>query len=118
MSAEAALGAARAPRHGGEGRTPVFHRVVLKLGGEALLGDSAYGIDQSAAVRIAAPHLAPGGAGVCAPVEPPAGRRIQGAIAPRGEEKARDALGGRRAQLPVRELERARAGSERWMRTP
>jgi len=49
----AAVGVAQAPRQGGDGRTPVFRRVVLKLGGEALLGESAYGIDQSAAVRIA-----------------------------------------------------------------
>jgi uridylate kinase len=54
LSAEVAtVSVAEASRSGGDGRTPVFGRVVLKLGGEALLGDSAYGIDQSAAVRIA-----------------------------------------------------------------
>ncbi len=36
-----------------DGRVPVFKRVVLKLGGEALLGNAAYGIDQAAAQRIA-----------------------------------------------------------------
>jgi len=33
--------------------TPVFQRVVLKIGGEALMGDAEYGIDQLAARRIA-----------------------------------------------------------------
>jgi uridylate kinase len=46
------VGVAQSPRSGDQ-RVPVFSRVVLKLGGEALLGDSPYGIDQSAAVRIA-----------------------------------------------------------------
>ncbi|MFN2581141.1 MAG: UMP kinase [Candidatus Dormibacteria bacterium] len=35
------------------GRAPVFHRVVLKLGGEALLGTSLHGIDPAATLRIA-----------------------------------------------------------------
>ena len=34
-------------------RSPMFKRVVLKLGGEALLGNRRYGIDQEAARRIA-----------------------------------------------------------------
>ncbi len=32
---------------------PIFRRVVLKIGGEALMGDATYGIDQLAARRIA-----------------------------------------------------------------
>jgi uridylate kinase len=36
-----------------DGRAPIFKRVVLKLGGEALLGEAAYGIDHDAAQRIA-----------------------------------------------------------------
>jgi uridylate kinase len=36
-----------------DGRTPVFKRVVLKLGGEALLGNEPHGIDELAAQRIA-----------------------------------------------------------------
>jgi uridylate kinase len=36
-----------------DGRAPIFKRVVLKLGGEALLGKAAYGIDHDAAERIA-----------------------------------------------------------------
>jgi uridylate kinase len=36
-----------------EREEPVFGRVVLKIGGEALLGDAEYGIDQLAARRIA-----------------------------------------------------------------
>jgi len=36
-----------------DGRKPVFNRVVLKLGGEALLGESAIGIDHEAAAHIA-----------------------------------------------------------------
>jgi uridylate kinase len=37
----------------GDGRLPVFGRVILKLGGEALLGSAGYGIDYGAARRIA-----------------------------------------------------------------
>ncbi|MBV8195964.1 MAG: UMP kinase [Candidatus Dormibacteraeota bacterium] len=33
--------------------TPVFRRIVLKLGGEALLGDTSHGIDPAATLRIA-----------------------------------------------------------------
>jgi uridylate kinase len=36
-----------------DGRRPVFGRVILKLGGEALLGAAEYGIDEKAAHRIA-----------------------------------------------------------------
>ena len=36
-----------------DGREPVFNRVVLKLGGEALLGQAAHGIDHEAATHIA-----------------------------------------------------------------
>jgi len=36
-----------------DGRVPVFSRVILKLGGEALLGTAGYGIDYSAARHIA-----------------------------------------------------------------
>ena len=36
-----------------DGRRPVFRRVVLKLGGEALLGEATHGIEQAAARRIA-----------------------------------------------------------------
>jgi uridylate kinase len=36
-----------------DGKAPIFKRVVLKLGGEALLGKAAYGIDHDAAERIA-----------------------------------------------------------------
>jgi uridylate kinase len=36
-----------------DGRQPVFRRVVLKLGGEALIGARDYGIDHVAAQRIA-----------------------------------------------------------------
>jgi uridylate kinase len=36
-----------------EQRAPVFQRVVLKIGGEALMGEARYGIDQVAAGRIA-----------------------------------------------------------------
>jgi uridylate kinase len=36
-----------------EAREPVFRRVVLKIGGEALMGEARYGIDQAAARRIA-----------------------------------------------------------------
>jgi uridylate kinase len=37
----------------GDGRRPVFARVILKLGGEALLGSAGYGIDYGAARHIA-----------------------------------------------------------------
>ena len=36
-----------------DGRRPVFGRVILKLGGEALLGTAGYGIDYGAARHIA-----------------------------------------------------------------
>ena len=36
-----------------DGRRPVFGRVILKLGGEALLGTAGYGIDYAAARHIA-----------------------------------------------------------------
>ena len=36
-----------------DGRRPVFSRVILKLGGEAMLGNEGYGIDYTAARRIA-----------------------------------------------------------------
>jgi uridylate kinase len=54
MSLDAAMlgvtGAAPAP---GDGRSPVFSRVVLKLSGEALLGGAVYGIDHGTVRRIA-----------------------------------------------------------------
>jgi uridylate kinase len=37
-----------------EGSKPAFHRVVLKLSGEALLGPAAFGIDQPTVRKIAA----------------------------------------------------------------
>lgn len=36
-----------------DGRLPVFHRIVLKLGGEAMLGSARHGIDPAATARIA-----------------------------------------------------------------
>jgi uridylate kinase len=36
-----------------ETAAPVFHRVVLKLSGEALMGDTGFGIDPATAARIA-----------------------------------------------------------------
>ncbi|MGH7686147.1 MAG: UMP kinase [Candidatus Dormibacteria bacterium] len=36
-----------------DGRTPVYRRIILKLGGEALLGDSSHGIDPAATVTVA-----------------------------------------------------------------
>jgi uridylate kinase len=47
------MGVAQPVQRSHDGRTPVFDRVVLKLGGEALLGDAAYGVDQAAVRRIA-----------------------------------------------------------------
>jgi uridylate kinase len=54
VSAEAAVvGVAQPAQRGLDGREPVFGRVVLKLGGEALLGEASYGVDQAAVRRIA-----------------------------------------------------------------
>jgi uridylate kinase len=36
-----------------DGRRPVFRRIVLKLGGEALLGTATHGIDATASVHVA-----------------------------------------------------------------
>jgi uridylate kinase len=54
MSLEAAMiGVAGGPPATADGRVPVFNRVVLKLSGEALLGDAAFGIDHATVRRIA-----------------------------------------------------------------
>ena len=54
MSADiVAVGVPQTAPRAGESGTPIFHRVVLKLGGEALLGESRHGIDPSAVRRIA-----------------------------------------------------------------
>ncbi|HVC05811.1 MAG TPA: UMP kinase [Candidatus Acidoferrales bacterium] len=44
---------AEEPDRARDGRRPVFGRVILKLGGEALLGQAGYGIDYAAAQHIA-----------------------------------------------------------------
>jgi uridylate kinase len=44
---------AEVPGRAADGRRPVFGRVILKLGGEALLGTAGYGIDYAAAQHIA-----------------------------------------------------------------
>jgi uridylate kinase len=44
---------AEEPDRARDGRRPVFGRVILKLGGEALLGTAGYGIDYGAAQHIA-----------------------------------------------------------------
>ncbi len=44
---------AELPGRASDGRRPVFGRVILKLGGEALLGTAGYGIDYAAAQHIA-----------------------------------------------------------------
>ena len=36
-----------------DGRAPVFRRIILKIGGEALLGESSHGIDPAATVAVA-----------------------------------------------------------------
>jgi uridylate kinase len=54
VSAEvSAVGVAQPTTRAHDGRTPVFDRVVLKLSGEALLGDATYGIDHGTVRRIA-----------------------------------------------------------------
>ncbi len=52
MSLETAQDEA-AGRAGGDGRRPVYSRVVLKLSGEALLGGAAYGLDMDTVRLIA-----------------------------------------------------------------
>jgi uridylate kinase len=44
---------AEEPDRARDGRRPVFGRVILKLGGEALLGQAGYGIDYAAAQHVA-----------------------------------------------------------------
>ena len=54
MSTEvSAVGVVQPTTRARDGRKPVFGRVVLKLSGEALLGDATYGIDQGTVRRIA-----------------------------------------------------------------
>jgi uridylate kinase len=49
----ATVGIAQPGARARDGRVPVFERVVLKLSGEALLGDATYGIDHGTVRRIA-----------------------------------------------------------------
>jgi uridylate kinase len=48
-----AVGVAQPTTRARDDRVPVFDRVVLKLSGEALLGDATYGIDHGTVRRIA-----------------------------------------------------------------
>ena len=42
------------PEGGGDGRTPAFRRILLKLSGEALMGPLEYGADRDKIASIAA----------------------------------------------------------------
>src|SRR5579884_1413016 len=53
MSPEATLVALDTRAAAPDGREPLYSRVVLKLGGEALLATGTYGVDQAAARKIA-----------------------------------------------------------------